>query len=156
MPDGNPYRVLRGGNWYNGAEYYGHGRIANRDPAYFRGPDDPNHPYYHVGFRVARPATSVATGVTEPGAALVTRAGGLGFCEGPAADAGGNISCRSPSAARKKLALAGPINSAPCPLCRSKPPRINAKTARSWSFSQRNVSSRTGSNGCPKRRTSAP
>jgi formylglycine-generating enzyme required for sulfatase activity len=44
MPDGLPYHVLRGGQWYNGAEYYGHGRIANRDPGYYRGPQDPNHP----------------------------------------------------------------------------------------------------------------
>ena len=50
MPDGKPYHVLRGGNWFNGPQ--GHSRVANRDPAYFRGPQDPNHPYYHVGFRV--------------------------------------------------------------------------------------------------------
>ncbi|MCX7011387.1 MAG: DUF1566 domain-containing protein [Candidatus Sumerlaeota bacterium] len=50
MPDGKPYHVLRGGNWFNGLQ--GHSRVSNRDPAYFRGPDDPNHPYYHVGFRV--------------------------------------------------------------------------------------------------------
>jgi formylglycine-generating enzyme required for sulfatase activity len=54
MPDGLPYRVLRGGNWYNGPE--GHSRVSNRDPAYYRGPDDPNHAWYHVGFRVARTA----------------------------------------------------------------------------------------------------
>ncbi len=53
MPDGKPYRVLRGGNWYNGE--WGHGRAANRDPSYFRGPDDPNHRWYHIGFRVVRP-----------------------------------------------------------------------------------------------------
>ncbi len=51
MPDGKPYRGMRGGNWYNGED--GHARVANRDPSYFRGPQDPNHPYYHVGFRVA-------------------------------------------------------------------------------------------------------
>ena len=50
-PDGKPYRGMRGGNWYNGEN--GHSRVANRDPSYFRGPQDPNHPYYHVGFRVA-------------------------------------------------------------------------------------------------------
>ncbi|MFN8472725.1 MAG: SUMF1/EgtB/PvdO family nonheme iron enzyme [Anaerolineae bacterium] len=61
MPDGKAYRVLRGGNWYNGED--GHARVANRDPSYYRGPQDPNHPYYHVGFRVVRPvgATSPAT-----------------------------------------------------------------------------------------------
>jgi len=52
MPDGKPYHVLRGGNWYNGE--YGHSRVANRDPAYYRGPKDPDHEYYHVGFRVVR------------------------------------------------------------------------------------------------------
>ncbi|MCP4220742.1 MAG: formylglycine-generating enzyme family protein [bacterium] len=52
MPDGNPYHGLRGGNWYNGEQ--GHSRVSNRDPAYYRGPDDPNHAWYHIGFRVAR------------------------------------------------------------------------------------------------------
>ncbi|MCC6488829.1 MAG: SUMF1/EgtB/PvdO family nonheme iron enzyme [Candidatus Hydrogenedentes bacterium] len=52
LPDGKPYHVLRGGNWYNGE--WGHGRVSNRDPAYYRGPDDPNHSWYHVGFRVAK------------------------------------------------------------------------------------------------------
>jgi len=50
MPDGKPYRVLRSGNWYNGQ--WGHSRVSNRDPAYYRGPDDPNHAWYHIGFRV--------------------------------------------------------------------------------------------------------
>ena len=52
MPDGLPYRGMRGGNWYNGKEFFGHGRVANRNPTYFRGPLDPNHPWYHIGFRV--------------------------------------------------------------------------------------------------------
>jgi formylglycine-generating enzyme required for sulfatase activity len=52
MPDGKPYRGMRGGNWYNGQ--WGHSRVSNRDPSYYRGPQDPNHPWYHVGFRVAR------------------------------------------------------------------------------------------------------
>jgi formylglycine-generating enzyme required for sulfatase activity len=61
MPDGKPYHVLRGGNWYNGESDVttpsvdnGHSRVSNRDPAYYRGPQDPNHPYYHVGFRIVR------------------------------------------------------------------------------------------------------
>ena len=58
MPDGKPYRVLRGGNWYNGDNIGGvddgHSRVSNRDPSYYRGPQDPNHPYYHVGFRPVR------------------------------------------------------------------------------------------------------
>ncbi len=53
MPDGKPYRGMRGGNWYNGEN--GHSRVSNRNPSYFRGPQDPNHPYYHLGFRVALP-----------------------------------------------------------------------------------------------------
>jgi formylglycine-generating enzyme required for sulfatase activity len=52
MPNGLPYRGMRGGNWYNGL--YGHSRVSNRNPSYYRGPQDPNHPWYHVGFRVAR------------------------------------------------------------------------------------------------------
>jgi formylglycine-generating enzyme required for sulfatase activity len=54
MPDGKPYRGLRGGNWYNGQEYYGHGRVANRDPSYYRGPGDPDGPWFHIGFRIVR------------------------------------------------------------------------------------------------------
>jgi formylglycine-generating enzyme required for sulfatase activity len=66
MPDGKPYRVLRGGNWYNGdSSDPGHARVSNRDPAYYRGPQDPNHPYYHVGFRVAsRGATTCGSAQT--------------------------------------------------------------------------------------------
>jgi len=58
MPDGKPYRGMRGGNWYNGLTVNsvndGHSRVANRNPSYYRGPLDPNHPWYHIGFRVAR------------------------------------------------------------------------------------------------------
>lgn len=58
MPDGKTYRGMRGGNWYNGLVVNGvndgHSRVSNRNPSYYRGPLDPNHPYYHLGFRVAR------------------------------------------------------------------------------------------------------
>lgn len=58
MPDGKPYRGMRGGNWYNGLVTNGvndgHSRVSNRNPSYYRGPQDPDHPYYHLGFRVAR------------------------------------------------------------------------------------------------------
>ncbi len=58
MPDGKPYRGMRGGNWYNGYTINGvndgHSRVSNRNPSYYRGPQDPNHPWYHVGFRIAR------------------------------------------------------------------------------------------------------
>jgi len=50
MPDGKPYRALRGGSWYNGE--HGHSRVSNRNPSYFRGPQDPDHPYYAIGFRL--------------------------------------------------------------------------------------------------------
>jgi formylglycine-generating enzyme required for sulfatase activity len=53
--DGLPYRALRGGNWYNGED--GHSRVSNRNPSYYRGPDDPDHRWYHIGFRVARSGT---------------------------------------------------------------------------------------------------
>jgi formylglycine-generating enzyme required for sulfatase activity len=52
MPDGKPYRCMRGGNWFNGKTMYGHGRISNRNPSYFRGPGDPDGPWFHIGFRV--------------------------------------------------------------------------------------------------------
>jgi len=58
MPDGKAYRGMRGGNWYNGLQVNGisdgHSRVSNRNPSYYRGPQDPNHPYYHLGFRVVR------------------------------------------------------------------------------------------------------
>jgi formylglycine-generating enzyme required for sulfatase activity len=58
MPDGKPYRGMRGGNWYNGLIVNGvndgHSRVSNRNPSYYRGPQDPDHPYYHLGFRVVR------------------------------------------------------------------------------------------------------
>jgi formylglycine-generating enzyme required for sulfatase activity len=58
MPDGKAYRAMRGGNWYNGYIVAGlndgHSRVSNRNPSYYRGPQDPNHPWYHVGFRIAR------------------------------------------------------------------------------------------------------
>lgn len=49
-PDGNTYHVVRGGNWYNGE--WGHSRVSNRNLGYYRGPGDPNHAWYHYGFRV--------------------------------------------------------------------------------------------------------
>lgn len=65
MPDGKPYRGMRGGNWYNGLVTAGvndgHARVSNRNPSYYRGPQDPNHPWYHVGFRIARNDVSAAT-----------------------------------------------------------------------------------------------
>jgi formylglycine-generating enzyme required for sulfatase activity len=58
MPDGKPYRGMRGGNWYNGLDSNGvndgHSRVSNRNPTYYRGPQDPNHPWYHIGFRIVR------------------------------------------------------------------------------------------------------
>lgn len=67
MPDGKAYRGMRSGNWYNGYSTSGvndgHSRVANRNPSYYRGPQDPNHPWYHIGFRIARsyPAPDQAT-----------------------------------------------------------------------------------------------
>ena len=64
MPDGKPYRGMRGGNWYNGEN--GHGRVSNRNPSYFRGPQDPNHPYYHLSFRVVLPVDAESRPVIKP------------------------------------------------------------------------------------------
>ncbi len=70
MPDGKPYRGMRGGNWYNGYTTTsindGHSRISNRNPSYYRGPQDPNHPYYHIGFRVARKYISNTSSINNP------------------------------------------------------------------------------------------
>jgi hypothetical protein len=74
MPDGKPYRGMRGGNWYNGLVVNGvndgHSRVSNRNPSYYRGPQDPNHPWYHVGFRVARNGNSDPTNIREGGNSL--------------------------------------------------------------------------------------
>jgi formylglycine-generating enzyme required for sulfatase activity/phosphatidylethanolamine-binding protein (PEBP) family uncharacterized protein len=64
MPDGKPYRGMRGGNWYNGEN--GHSRVSNRNPSYWRGPQDPDHPYYHVGFRVVLPVGAESRPVIKP------------------------------------------------------------------------------------------
>jgi len=68
MPDGKPYRGMRGGNWYNGYDTLGvndgHSRVSNRNPSYYRGPQDPNHPWYHIGFRIARKYSTI-TGLNE-------------------------------------------------------------------------------------------
>jgi uncharacterized protein (TIGR03437 family) len=79
QPDGLQYRGMRGGSWLNGeAPDPGHARVSNRDPSYFRGPNpvtgqnDPNGPWFHVGFRVARsvPALSVVSAATQSAAAV--------------------------------------------------------------------------------------
>lgn len=64
MPDGKPYRGMRGGNWYNGEN--GHSRVSNRNPSYWRGPLDPDHPYYHIGFRIARPIDAESRPLIQP------------------------------------------------------------------------------------------
>jgi formylglycine-generating enzyme required for sulfatase activity len=69
MPDGKAYRGMRGGNWYNGLNVNGisdgHSRVSNRNPSYYRGPQDPNHPYYHLGFRVVRNYTENPTSINS-------------------------------------------------------------------------------------------
>ena len=68
MPDGKPYRGMRGGNWYNGLDSNGvndgHSRVSNRDPSYYRGPLPQNDTWCVVGFRVARNLSGV-TGLNE-------------------------------------------------------------------------------------------
>jgi formylglycine-generating enzyme required for sulfatase activity len=64
MPDGKAYRGMRGGNWFNGEN--GHSRVSNRNPSYWRGPKDPDHPYYHIGFRVVLPVDAESRPVIKP------------------------------------------------------------------------------------------
>jgi gluconolactonase len=85
MPDGKDYHVLRSGNWYNGE--WGHSRVSNRNPGYFRGPQDPDHPYYHIGLRIARNAENVPLLAGD----LQVLGDTFTFTEGPASDAMGNI-----------------------------------------------------------------
>ena len=93
MPDGKIYHVLRSGNWYNGPQ--GHSRVSNRNPAHFRGPQDPYHPWYHIGFRIVRNDTSgsklTPETVTQPGAKVTIIADGFDFAEGPAANSYGEL-----------------------------------------------------------------
>ncbi len=72
MPDGRAYHCIRGGSWYNGPD--GHSRVSNRNPAYYRGPKDPDHNWYAIGFRVARSADP-APAATAPAAAAPATAG---------------------------------------------------------------------------------
>ncbi len=85
MPDGKPYRGMRGGNWYNGEN--GHSRVSNRNPSYFRGPQDPNHPYYHLGFRVVLPVGAESRPVIK--ATPVQRVPGRGGEPGGRSGGGG-------------------------------------------------------------------
>ncbi|HVM61955.1 MAG TPA: DUF1566 domain-containing protein [Verrucomicrobiae bacterium] len=67
MPDGQPWRCLRGGTWWNGGEQtnFGYSRVSNRDPGYYLGggpyPSDPYTSYSQTGFRVMRPEKLVQT-----------------------------------------------------------------------------------------------
>jgi formylglycine-generating enzyme required for sulfatase activity len=68
MPNGKPYRGLRGGSWYNATRYPGdHSRVSNRDPSYYRGPGDPNGPWFQIGFRVARANANPGSGIRDQG-----------------------------------------------------------------------------------------
>ena len=70
MRDGQPYRGIRGGSWYNGQ--WGHSRVSNRNPSYYRGPDDPNHRWYHIGFRVVLKMAGGSTAAAAPAAATTS------------------------------------------------------------------------------------
>lgn len=93
MPDGKAYRGMRGGNWFNGE--HGHGRVSNRNPSCYRGPQDPDHPYYHLGFRVALPVAAESRPANTPtpvkeGAGNRARSGGASDNPKPA-PAGGFV-----------------------------------------------------------------
>ena len=70
MPDGKAYRCIRGGSWFNGE--FGHSRVSNRDPSYYRGPDpvtglsDADGPWFHIGFRVILPVNAESRPVIKP------------------------------------------------------------------------------------------
>ena len=64
LPDGKPYHSMRGGCWYNGD--YMRSRISNHVPSYYRGPQDPNHPYYAFGFRVVCPVNAESRPTIKP------------------------------------------------------------------------------------------
>ncbi len=70
VADGKTYRTLRGGNWYNGPQ--GHSRAANRNPSYYRGPQDPDHRWYHIGFRVVLGGPLATGGAVSSGSVKQT------------------------------------------------------------------------------------
>ncbi|NUN53520.1 MAG: SUMF1/EgtB/PvdO family nonheme iron enzyme, partial [Planctomycetaceae bacterium] len=95
MRDGKPYRVLRSGSWYNGQ--WGHSRVSNRNPSYYRGPDDPDHRWHHIGFRAvlaggpAVPSTARKTLQEEPAGrnpGAAARAGVFVLCSPEVVDGG--------------------------------------------------------------------
>jgi len=49
MPDGIPWRSLRGGSWDAGDRY---GHLAARKSGYWRGELDPTYPHFHFGLRI--------------------------------------------------------------------------------------------------------
>lgn len=94
MPDGKVYRCMRGGSWFNGE--FGHSRVSNRDPSYFRGPDpvtglsDADGPWFHIGFRVVRPVNAESRPLIKPTPVqrVAGRDGGPGGGRRPRPDGG--------------------------------------------------------------------
>ncbi len=70
MQDGKAYRCIRGGSWFNGE--FGHSRVSNRDPSFYRGPDpvtglsDANGPWFHIGFRIVLPVNAENRPLIKP------------------------------------------------------------------------------------------
>jgi formylglycine-generating enzyme required for sulfatase activity/phosphatidylethanolamine-binding protein (PEBP) family uncharacterized protein len=94
MPDGKVYRCIRGGSWFNGE--FGHSRVSNRDPSYYRGPDpvtglsDADGPWFHIGFRLVRPVDAESRPVVKPTLipASYARQPGRGGHSGPGGEGG--------------------------------------------------------------------
>lgn len=122
MPDGKAYRGMRGGNWYNGEN--GHGRVSNRNPSYFRGPKDPDHPYYHLGFRVVLPVAAESRPVIKPTPVQKVERGG-----GGSGAAGG----RPPKDSNRQRKVGSEAGGAPQP--QAAPASDEPKPPRSGSFS---------------------
>ncbi len=112
MPDGKPYRGMRGGNWYNGEN--GHSRVSNRNPSYFRGPQDPNHPYYHLSFRVVLPVDAESRPIIKPTPVQQIR----GREGGPGGGPGGG----------RRPRPEGDMRGGPGGERRDRPPRSNAQS----------------------------
>ena len=129
MPDGKPYRGMRGGNWYNGEN--GHGRVSNRNPSYFRGPQDPDHPYYHLGFRVVLPVDAESRSVIKPTPVQQIR----GREGGPGGGPGGG----------RRPRTEGDMRGAPDSERRDRPPRPDAQLVATRNDSGGNVQKQTSS-----------
>ncbi|MEI7732897.1 MAG: SUMF1/EgtB/PvdO family nonheme iron enzyme [Verrucomicrobiota bacterium] len=113
MQDGKPYRCMRGGSWFNGE--FGHSRVSNRDPSYYRGPDpvtglsDADGPFFHIGFRLVLPVNAESRPAIKPTPVqrIAGRDGGGGGGGRPSVGGGGPRANNQAASGDERPARAG-------------------------------------------------